>query len=345
MSSIVVAGDTSGSITLSAPAVAGSTVLTLPVVTATLITDSSGVLAIGANQIYKDASGNVGIGTSSPSGRLHVNGGYAGFQYNSSGIYPSYNTWFSAIGHNFQSGASYMDFWNTVGSGFQWHIQSGASTQTPVMTIDPSGNVGIGNTNPDVRLHVTAPNPTQGILAHLTNSTTTATTGAYLQITNAGIADWGIGQPAGATPALSFRYGTNISSAGTEFMRIDSSGKVLVTSPAGLGYGTGSGGTVTQATSKTTAVTLNKPSGQIIMNGASIPAGGSVYFALGNNVFFGSAGDICFVSNVSGDGSLYECMVTQAYSGVINIKVTNVSASPQAHALVLNFVIIKGASA
>ena len=37
MSSIVVAGDTSGSVTLSAPAVSGSSVLTLPVATDTLI--------------------------------------------------------------------------------------------------------------------------------------------------------------------------------------------------------------------------------------------------------------------------------------------------------------------
>ena len=37
MSSIVVAGDTSGSVTLSAPAVAGSSVLTLPVATDTLV--------------------------------------------------------------------------------------------------------------------------------------------------------------------------------------------------------------------------------------------------------------------------------------------------------------------
>jgi hypothetical protein len=74
MSSIVVAGDTSGSITLSAPAVAGSTVLTLPVVTATLITDSSGILNIGSGQVYKDASGNVGIGTISPSTKLTVAG-------------------------------------------------------------------------------------------------------------------------------------------------------------------------------------------------------------------------------------------------------------------------------
>ncbi len=42
MSSIVVAGDTSGSVTLSAPAVAGSTTLTLPSVSGTLITSATG---------------------------------------------------------------------------------------------------------------------------------------------------------------------------------------------------------------------------------------------------------------------------------------------------------------
>ena len=34
----------------------------------------TGVWSVGGSQIYKDASGNVGIGTSSPSTKLHVNG-------------------------------------------------------------------------------------------------------------------------------------------------------------------------------------------------------------------------------------------------------------------------------
>ena len=74
MSSIVVAGDTSGSVTLQAPAVAGSNILSLPAVTATVITDSAGILNIGSGQVYKDAAGNVGIGTSSPTGKLDVAG-------------------------------------------------------------------------------------------------------------------------------------------------------------------------------------------------------------------------------------------------------------------------------
>ena len=44
MSSIVVAGDTSGSVTLQAPAVSGSTVLTLPAVSGTVITNTAGVV-------------------------------------------------------------------------------------------------------------------------------------------------------------------------------------------------------------------------------------------------------------------------------------------------------------
>ena len=41
MSSIVISGDTSGSVTLSAPAVSGSSVLTLPAVTGTVVTTGS----------------------------------------------------------------------------------------------------------------------------------------------------------------------------------------------------------------------------------------------------------------------------------------------------------------
>ena len=38
------------------------------------LTGGTGVIAIGTNQIYKDASGNVGIGTNTPGYRLQVNG-------------------------------------------------------------------------------------------------------------------------------------------------------------------------------------------------------------------------------------------------------------------------------
>jgi hypothetical protein len=48
MSSVVISGDTSGSVTLQAPAVAGTTVLTLPATSGTVITGAGGVTAVTA---------------------------------------------------------------------------------------------------------------------------------------------------------------------------------------------------------------------------------------------------------------------------------------------------------
>tara|TARA_B100000497_G_scaffold123667_1_gene156730 strand:- start:1047 stop:1292 length:246 start_codon:yes stop_codon:yes gene_type:complete len=69
MSSIKLTGDTSGEITISAPAVAGTNTLTLPAITGTTvvldswtITESGGVLYFatgGTNKMKLDASGNL----------------------------------------------------------------------------------------------------------------------------------------------------------------------------------------------------------------------------------------------------------------------------------------------
>ena len=48
MSSVVISGDTSGSVTLQAPAVAGTTTLTLPATSGTVITGPGGVVAVSA---------------------------------------------------------------------------------------------------------------------------------------------------------------------------------------------------------------------------------------------------------------------------------------------------------
>jgi len=62
MSSVVIAGDTSGSVTLDAPDVAGSTVLTLPATSGTVLTQNP---SAPANSFVVDANGNVLVGTTS----------------------------------------------------------------------------------------------------------------------------------------------------------------------------------------------------------------------------------------------------------------------------------------
>ena len=76
MASIKLTGDTSGEITISAPAVAGTNTLTLPAETGSLLTDNiSGDFTVDTSTFHVDSTNNrVGIGTTSPSQKLDVNG-------------------------------------------------------------------------------------------------------------------------------------------------------------------------------------------------------------------------------------------------------------------------------
>jgi ribosomal protein L21E len=126
---------------------------------------------------------------------------------------------------------------------------------------------------------------------------------------------------------------------------IDVNGNVLVTSPAGLGYGAGAGGTVTQLTSKSTEVTLNKPSGTIIMNNAALAAGAIVGFTFVNNLLSTSGDNLLLTINNPISGFNYKVEVAGMLGGIgAQIKVTNVSGSTLSDALSLNFAVIKGAN-
>ena len=134
-----------------------------------------------------------------------------------------------------------------------------------------------------------------------------------------------------------------IQTGGSERLRIDTS-TLHVGPNGGLGYGTGSGGTVTQATSKGAAVTLNKPTGQITMNAASLAAGGTVIFAVNNSLC--TQYDIPHVAiGATGPGTSYEAWVPYTAIGVFYVALKNISAGALAEAVLINFAIIKGATA
>ena len=82
-----------------------------------------------------------------------------------------------------------------------------------------------------------------------------------------------------------------------------------ISSASILGYTAAAQGTVTQATSKSTGVTLNKSAGQITLNNASLAATTTVTFTLTNS--FLSANDLVILSIASGGtaGALAEAVV------------------------------------
>ena len=112
-----------------------------------------------------------------------------------------------------------------------------------------------------------------------------------------------------------------------------------------IGYATGTGGTVTQATDKSTGVTLNKLSGQITMDSASLGHQTSVAFTLTNS--FIDATDVVVVNIKSGGTSAaYLVGVTAVAAGSCEINLFNAQASSSlSEAVVLSFVVIKGVSA
>jgi hypothetical protein len=132
---------------------------------------------------------------------------------------------------------------------------------------------------------------------------------------------------------------------GTKQASLDTSGNFRMVGSGGLGYGTGSGGAVTQETSKSTSVTINRLTGQITMNNASLNASTGIAFTVNNSAC--SATDVPLVVISSGAASAvsYLLNVTAVANGSFRITLRNLSGGALSEAVVINFAIIKGAIA
>ena len=129
------------------------------------------------------------------------------------------------------------------------------------------------------------------------------------------------------TPVLGAATGTSLAVTGT----ITSSGT------AGVGYATGAGGTVTQATSRTTGVTLNKTTGSITLVSAAGSATAATFTVTNSTV---AATDIIILNQKSGT-DLYDLMVTAVTGGSFNITFRTTSGVTT-ETPVFSFAVIKG---
>lgn len=127
------------------------------------------------------------------------------------------------------------------------------------------------------------------------------------------------------------------------------SAKSILSSGAthGIGYATGSGGTVTQATNRTTGVTLNKINGQITTNNASLAAEAAAEFTVTNSTV--AIGDVVVVAIQSGtNGGNTGVFVSTVAAGSFKIKVANNNAAAgtaETGAIIINFAVIKAVAA
>lgn len=117
----------------------------------------------------------------------------------------------------------------------------------------------------------------------------------------------------------------------------------ITSSGGGIGYATGAGGTVTQATSKATAFTLSKLTGTITF-AADALASQTTVSATWTNTFI-AATDLVVFTHISG-GTLGAYNVAIACgSGTATIYLRNTTAGSLSEAPVFRFAIIKSVSA
>jgi len=164
-----------------------------------------------------------------------------------------------------------------------------------------------------------------GLLVFNTSPTLTTPT-----ITNPTVTTGTFTSPTLVTPVIGAATGTSLAVTAA----VTSSGT------AGVGYATGAGGTVTQGTSRTTGVTLNKTTGAITLFSAAGSATAATFTVTNSTV---AATDVIILNQKSGT-DLYDLMITAVAAGSFNITFRTTGGTTT-ETPVFNFAVIKAVSA
>lgn len=133
---------------------------------------------------------------------------------------------------------------------------------------------------------------------------------------------------------------TNTKPIGVAYEDQNIIGADKIYSASEFGYTADAQGTVTQATSKSTAVTLNKSAGVITMNNASLATATNATFTLNNSYI--SANDTIILTIAGGQttpGS-YNVFANALAAGSVSITLRNISGGSLSEAIVVNFALI-----
>ena len=295
-----------GSVTHDSPSTASNYTITLPSAAGTLATTTgtgsvftnptingftgdTTAITIGTTQFVKDASGNVGIGTSSPGYRLEVNSGSAAY---SSKIRST--TTYSLV--------TIEDATTTVGAGpylgaLANNLVFGRAGVAEYMRLDASGNLGLGVTPSAWGSAWKAYEYVGGSIASPNNANNLILQNAYATSANYIYKNSGLAsnyqQSAGQhiwNTATSGTAGNAIT--WTQAMTLDASGN--------LGLGTSSAGSIAKLTVSNTTTTDNSRMGVVASTYLSGPTYAGTFVTQGDAA---TTGTTCGLSN-AGLGSL-----------------------------------------
>jgi len=186
------------------------------------------------SRIFITSGGYVGIGTTSnTSYQLRVSGANYGVLRGDAPSTPTLDLWQTglenAAARNWRLVTNY-EAWGTL--DFQASTANNNGPSATRMTLDSSGNVGIGNGTPSFILDVNDTNASGVRGVRISSTSSTVGPGLFLYINSGANTNWAIGNSYEIGNALEFRssnsVGGNPGTAGTTRMLITNTGNVVV---------------------------------------------------------------------------------------------------------------------